>query len=122
AAASMETPPLVDRPQMLLRQHLLNAFDRRYRRTRAGFGIKAVAAAASTLIARLRMVRRQRIFHPVGGRNVFVRPAHFYSAVATDGGGLSSGRRNYWIRPQQVFFNLQICLFNVRRGRIVAAV
>ena len=54
ATAGMVVPPVVDRPQVLLRQHLPDALNWRHRRAHAGFGIKAKRAAAPSGVALVR--------------------------------------------------------------------
>ena len=87
AAARMIIPPGVDGPQVILGQHLAEAFDGRNGRTGTGLRIEAVRAAASL------------IQQPVVGRNPIVRSGHLHAGLSADVGRPFGGRRFERIRP-----------------------
>ena len=107
---------------MVFGNHALDALDRRNRRPHAGFGIEAVGAATPAGVAGILAGVKIRIRRPVRRRDVFIGPGHFHAAFAGHRGRFRGGGRHHRIRPQQVSFNLQIHLFDVRRRRIVAAI
>src|SRR6185295_3320192 len=53
SAAGVVVPDIVDRPEMVFPDHGANAFNRRYGRAHAGFGVEAIPAAAAALVALL---------------------------------------------------------------------
>ena len=121
AATRVVVPPIVDRPQMIFRQHFAHALDRRHRRPRTGLGIESISSAASAGIATMRQ-RSLGVGQPIRRRNVFVRTGHLDAAVAGHRSRLTGCRRHHWIGPARLLFDIQINLFNVRRRRVIAAI
>src|SRR6185437_14647554 len=92
AAPGVKVPPVINWPLMFLRQHRLDALDRRHSRAGTGFGIESVPSPASAGVAILRMTCSERILFPIGRGYIFIRPAHLYAAVAADRCRLSCSR------------------------------
>ena len=90
ATAVVIVPGVVDGPHMIFAHHGADTLDRRNGRSHAGFGVKAVSAAAASRIALLAFGLSLRSVHfPVARRHVFIGARHLDSAVASHAGLLS---------------------------------
>src|SRR5207302_4632860 len=100
-----------------------NAFDRRYGWSHAGLGVEAVGSAAAAGVALLAVGLALRcVLFPIARSYIFIRSRHFNAAVSRDRGCFSRRRRNDRIRPEQLLFDVEIHLLDVRWRRVVAAV
>ena len=68
----MKVPPVVDRPQMICREHLLEAFERGDHRAGRGLRVETIGAAPP------------RVRVPVERRGVLVGSEHFHAGTAAD--------------------------------------
>ena len=109
-AAGVVVPVLVDRPQLVGRQHLAQALDRRHRRTGAGLGVEAVGPAATGVL------------QPVARRHPLVGPQHLDSARPGQLGWFLRRRRDDRVGPAHRFRHLQVALLDRGRRRPVAGV
>ena len=108
-ASGVEGPGLVDGPEVLGAQHLLQALDGRDGRARAHLGVEAERASVPG------------VEEPVGGRHVVVRAPHLH-ARGPAGRRLLRGRRDHGRAPVGTLQLVQVGLLHRGRGRVVAAV
>src|ERR1700722_3809072 len=121
--AGMVVPDVIDGPEVIFADHGANAFDRRDSRTHAGFGIEAISPAAASGITLFAVgLALRSVLLPIAWSYVLIGPCHFYAAVAGDACGFAGSGRDDGIRPQQLFFDVEIHLFDIRRRRVIAAI
>ena len=110
AAAGVETPEVVDGPQVICGKHGAQTLNRRNGGSGTGFRIKRISAA------------RLLIDVPIYGRNMLVRTGHAHAGRFSHLALGATGGRQGGIRPVQFLENRQIISFRFFVGRIVAAI
>ena len=75
-------PIIINRPQMIVRQHCAQALDWRHRRSGTGLRIEPIRTTASAWVAV--MGSALGILRPIGRSDVLVRPGHLHAAFSRD--------------------------------------
>src|SRR5262249_26774502 len=108
--ARVVVPNVVDGPEVVLWNELLEAFAWWNRRTRARLGVVPVRATSF------------QVGEPIDRRNVFVRTGHLHARLSRHRRRAVAGRRDDGIRPIEFLLDGEIVLLNGGRRRIVAAI